>query len=511
MFTLRASIGGGKLYPIGGDSVLGGFLGPAIWVPNTGNSDLVRRFGFKPKNSGKFDEINILKDRSCEHLNISGDVYVNNAAAISNPVVIDKPAGDGVTYIYPASRHYGGRNSKTTNPGMAYWFGVSQSGTKRIVIQKYAVWETGHPKEWRYLSYRSWWAYDRVAKRIQYLRENYRDSLESSQDGAIMSRSRTFIDLSGAVAYSYTKSFDYSTPFEFPASWPEQVVWQVYYPVVANGIDATQATELIADTSRLVKIKAQKIRTDFIVGDDQHPWDEVAMQAAENMQLVAINALAYVRDLKMLFSTVSDLYKLAKGNVTPETLSKAWLAFRYGLRLTMKDSTSLGEGIARYISKTKYKRQIVRVSATRNHTFRGSNYVCQYHYKVLYKSSSAVFLKCMKALYDWDIALSLENVWDLVPFTFVVDWIINVGDSLDYLDKINYLNCVDVLAVTRSVRSNDVPLDLGEVPFGLSARYYKREARRKLDKVAIPSLFPDSLRTINIIDGISLIISSLSK
>jgi hypothetical protein len=62
-------------------------------------------------------------------------------------------------------------------------------------------------------------------------------------------------------------------------------------------------------------------------------------------------------------------------------------------------------------------------------------------------------------LESWGVDPSLANAWDLIPFSFVVDWFTHAGDTLDNLGyqfdifantyQIDYINCSN--KVTASV------------------------------------------------------------
>lgn len=57
---------------------------------------------------------------------------------------------------------------------------------------------------------------------------------------------------------------------------------------------------------------------------------------------------------------------------------------------------------------------------------------------------------------DWDLAIDASNTWDMLPYTFVVDWFISIGDYLETCENREYLHNLDVLETTRS-RRNEFP------------------------------------------------------
>lgn len=55
-----------------------------------------------------------------------------------------------------------------------------------------------------------------------------------------------------------------------------------------------------------------------------------------------------------------------------------------------------------------------------------------------------------------DINLNLSNTWDLIPYSFVVDWFISVGDMADQISNFVKLESRQILGSTVSTKCQRV-------------------------------------------------------
>lgn len=246
-------------------------------------------------------------------------------------------------------------------------------------------------------------------------------------------------------------------------------------------------------------------------------WDSLAWTAVNNMQAVSVNSLAYVADLVKLASSIIQICRGNFGQIWDQIkdlsvkgFANKWLEGRYGLRLTALDSESLLKSVLS-LAKRKYPISIVRAAETWD-ALSGPYGSQKLHanYKVYYAADDDPVHQLVKSSWEWDVAPTLANVWDLVPLSFVLDWALNIQERLTYLDNLNYLGCISIKGVCKSFKTDPITIAMIDVPPGLTMTYYRRLASPQLDSIRMPSLFPDSGRIINIVDGLSLIISLLN-
>lgn len=107
--------------------------------------------------------------------------------------------------------------------------------------------------------------------------------------------------------------------------------------------------------------------------------------------------------------------------------------------------------------------------------------------------------------------LPLEATWDLLPWSFVVDWFTGIGDYIESTEKLDAIQEIDINSVTESLTFNSrsvrsVAVGDAEITYTSSQKYYCREVSNHL-----PPIYPLSPKLSNpfrhIIDGAALIFS----
>lgn len=124
-----------------------------------------------------------------------------------------------------------------------------------------------------------------------------------------------------------------------------------------------------------------------------------------------------------------------------------------------------------------------------------------YHYKVYYQPYDLPFAKSIKTLMDVDLFPTLTNVWDLVPFSFVIDWFLDIGSLFERIDTRTYASTLAVLGVLRSIKRSVSGVPGAAFPFwnrnisGLVGTWgctsYQRASSSTLD---LPHLILDTPR-----------------
>lgn len=138
-----------------------------------------------------------------------------------------------------------------------------------------------------------------------------------------------------------------------------------------------------------------------------------------------------------------------------QTFANLWLEYQYGWRPLLGDIYGACEEIA----NTYYAPKMLRVSATARETIEQKNYLytgvsheqCD---RIVRNHSHVVFM--FQEPTEWTNVLSrtgLSNpahlAWELLPYSFVVDWLVPVGDYLSNLDATVGLNFKKGSTMTR--------------------------------------------------------------
>jgi hypothetical protein len=202
-----------------------------------------------------------------------------------------------------------------------------------------------------------------------------------------------------------------------------------------------------------------------VVSDVQDIYGRLANDIVSDESFPQVNIPLYLRDL---LKTPADILKLARSvrHADIKSLSDAYLSYKYGVSLTVRDSLELGHALMRALPKFGWSSRKAHTT-----TFEVTSYGHRetlYAYKVYFSNTPNESVDLIESLWDTDV-LGLGNAWDSVPFSFVVDWFTNIGDVLEQLDSTSRYNTLQVLSTVRTIKTVDVyddSLTLQEI-FGL--------------------------------------------
>lgn len=115
-------------------------------------------------------------------------------------------------------------------------------------------------------------------------------------------------------------------------------------------------------------------------------------------------------------------------------LAGAYLVYMYSVRPTIADSQDLDNNLGttvKHFVKNRFSNERRRGAAHSSCTIHNGmvadlNYYCTLHFTLKDNSFSAVW----NALESLGLDPSIGNLWDLVPYGFVVDWFLKIGPAL---------------------------------------------------------------------------------
>lgn len=226
-----------------------------------------------------------------------------------------------------------------------------------------------------------------------------------------------------------------------------------------------------------LKSKAKKLLDESY----QPSLDELgdcAQGCADNCHDLNINSISYCRDLlnaKKEILQLRDLLVDARSAIVnknpsaiPKILADLGLSYQYGARLTIADTKELVKAVDNAVKSSHYTGHngFFASRATGRQQVQRPELQLQpghrtIHYKLYYRAYPNNFIAGLQKLNDWDVWPTLGNLWDLVPFSFVVDWFISIGDLFDAMDDNNYLSLLDVGGVVWSAKDE---FSLGSYP-----------------------------------------------
>lgn len=191
--------------------------------------------------------------------------------------------------------------------------------------------------------------------------------------------------------------------------------------------------------------------------DELCAFGDLTAKGAESIRSLDINSLAYARDLANLKDLAKGLTSLAKPGKGLKSISKkvakGYLATHYGLKLTVQDTQHIADTISKYDSD-EYNTQSIGASnhcivqlpgepdvpvAVDSHFYGRIDALAKEDKNVV-----QAFKDLDRALLDLDLAPTAENIWDMIPFSFVVDWFLPVGDALSRREITSYVKTLPV-------------------------------------------------------------------
>ena len=238
-------------------------------------------------------------------------------------------------------------------------------------------------------------------------------------------------------------------------------------------------------------------------------WGELCDSCIDNIMKGSTNWISNAKDFKSTGDTVRSVLDLIKSPKNPKTWADAFLSLNYGDRLLVLDTMESVQQIV-YDSKATWSKPYQVAYATTTGTLsHPGNITSTYQaiVKIYYLPKSlGWFGDTYRFATKWGLWPSTQTAWNVIPFSFVVDWFVNVGNFLHDFDRSIYMEYITVLSVSRSVKQifNFGDVSLGNyVLQGCTAKRYDR----RLGKQLFTSPFRcdrGHLDTIDVVSGAAL-------
>lgn len=198
------------------------------------------------------------------------------------------------------------------------------------------------------------------------------------------------------------------------------------------------------------------------------PYDgmgEATLSAVNGIAALDVNSIQFVKEAVEVRSAISrflsDLEGLGAGHfrTITKSIGGLYLAYRYGIKLTVSDTaeianalsslllndyepeylTTRGSHVGNILSSTSLGYSVTQQTVTR----------C----KIAYQNPESWYWNMIKTCWDWDFYPTAQNLWDMIPFSFVIDWLLGVENLLEGIDANNYTRLLSVVYATYSVKT----------------------------------------------------------
>lgn len=185
-------------------------------------------------------------------------------------------------------------------------------------------------------------------------------------------------------------------------------------------------------------------------------WGQLASEASSRLNRNHVNMIAFIRDLRHPLEMVPKLRNLSK----LKTLAGNYLSVSYGVLPTISDLKNIWE--AAMIRRPFYDK-LGYVTGTAGRSFVQSgeesysyttSYELEQHLKLAVAKEDSRFDAVISGLDNLGFLPTLQNIWDLVPYSFAIDWFVNIGDILEAVDSRQRLLRFNIRYVTMSRRES---------------------------------------------------------
>lgn len=227
----------------------------------------------------------------------------------------------------------------------------------------------------------------------------------------------------------------------------------------------------------------------------------------ESARVMRMNFISYLIDAKSLVSSLSkgelqEFESIADALRTTLDSGSGWrkkakkiasahLSCTYGNRLEYLDTKTVIQSL---IDETKQRNRyrIMRSQFTAQSTLNWFNedLLITYHewLKARYDSVPSELVDYINELQRYSIFPETSEVWDLIPFSFVIDWALPVSDLLEQVDNRTFAATLPIVASLKGSKlSVSVPKGL-LASLGLDGS--ARIVRYERDHTPIPPIFP---------------------
>lgn len=162
-------------------------------------------------------------------------------------------------------------------------------------------------------------------------------------------------------------------------------------------------------------------------------WKEYLLQhavraACDNLPRLNDNSIQNILELASFMKSLIVDHKVE----IPDSLSSAWLAYRYSFNTTKMDLEEALKFVKQNVDLDGWERSLRAHGSCRKHLY-DTNVVATCSFQIAPKNLS-ILKRIWRALDTYGLTPDFYVVWDSIPYSFIVDWFIPVGDMLSTKD-----------------------------------------------------------------------------
>ena len=277
-------------------------------------------------------------------------------------------------------------------------------------------------------------------------------------DGKRLDSTQKLSDIDWSFADSHRNAYDKEALQKYGKSYSPN--WSV--DNIHSGMTSNTTTSITLDTTGVDFDPSSQLFTRELPALTSEQLGDLCQNAVDNIQYTDINTMAYLKDLKEFASELQAIANLVKNPLNPKSWASLFLNFQYGSRLTISDTFKLFNGIIRCARDVKKLRKKTWRSSRAmdlsvvSHPILGCEGSRLTNYKIYYKPYDNGIMSYVHKLANWDLLPTSANLWDFIPFSFVVDWFVDIGGLLESIDSAAMATSLDVVGVLYSTKDTYV-------------------------------------------------------
>jgi len=231
--------------------------------------------------------------------------------------------------------------------------------------------------------------------------------------------------------------------FSWDGPMSADAMWDVINMATPDSLGAfTKESTMYSYVAPTSIVSPSKMKADIIAfivanantGEDPNElldYGELAMRATAKINDNPVNMVAFLRDIRKIHELVPKLQNFWK----LKTLADNYLTVEYGILPTIDDLKSIYtalRGIKPYLDRNGFR--VVTSAHTASSTRGNITFNLEQRIKVAVDEEDSGLLAIVNELDSKGFLLTFENLWDLVPYSFVIDWVLDIGSFLERVD-----------------------------------------------------------------------------
>lgn len=238
-----------------------------------------------------------------------------------------------------------------------------------------------------------------------------------------------------------------------------------------------------------------------VPGTYSDDYGELALNAAQFARSLDMNSIEFLKDIPEMIPSIRAVIDIVRKKPSLKNISTAYLAWKYGVSMSYHDMGTLVDAARSIRMRTDYGQFVRSRTSVEDCKFRlnSQNFFAHVDLtlKVWYDPYDEGLLGAFSSLDSWGLLPTRKRVWEVVPFSFIVDWFIDISDALDRIDHrttSKLLRVFDVILGRQIISPSLGSKHLGFTQDSAmwSFKYYTRRRRKTIPSPPYRINRPDS-------------------